>query len=537
MWVSMRRSVPIQLPLTLLLLLLLLCQTASAFDYELKLALNNRLHLQKNTIERLLRYSEERQLYDTRNYLAPYRNNVQYGLSASAQLKLEANDWFSVELAIDSGEMRPIGRLPQPVVVPLPDKVAAYLPDPIAQSTRDERRYLSNGQPFADEAEETYFIRQASLRFAIPETEWLSVEIGRMVSSVGSNLIYNDSALGIGVVIDLEPTKDIPLRFSLQALLPTRTWNSGLSSPLVELKGEYLLSFMESVGLSFTFYHDGDDNFGQHFVPSISEAAAVLWPDTVNSSAGYQSLIATLLGTAQPSDGNVFWLSLSGNKLFGDFSLAATFVLEFGSLRLGNPFYQIEQLSQSAPELYLTLPNSIPKDPVLNFDTLGFAVDLSFQYLVRESMAVGAFFLFLSGADNPYVRAKDDGYGSFLAVLPFVTHTNLFFSGGLNETFSGRQLSNAGINGRGVVALGPTFQWEPIESLALGSTAAALFSPIPSLYGGQFYGVEFDFQGAYDIIDYVRVSLEYDFLVAGDFFSREGVVHQILVGLDLSYER
>ena len=520
-----------------LLSVLMICESASAFDWDLKLGLNNRFHLQHNGIERYLRYSETRQLFDTKNYLAPKNHDVQYGVSVNALLKLEATSWFSVDLAIDSGEIRPIGRLPAAVVLPLPDKVAVYLPDPVAQATRDEHLVLSNGQPIADEAEQTLFVREASMRFAIPETEWLAVEIGRMVSSVGSNLIYNDSALGLAMIVDLEPLNRLPLRFTLQALLPTRSWNSGLKSPLVEIRSEYLLSFMESVGLNFAFYHDGDNNFGQHFVPSISEAAAVLFPEALNSSPGHQSLVATLLGTPQPSTGNLFWIGLFGNKLFGDLSIAATVILEVGHLRLGNPFYEVDQLSKTHEELAFSLPNIVPKIPVMEFDTLGFAADVSLQVALTESMSLGAFFLYLSGAGNPYIGQNDGGYGSFLAVLPYATHTNIFFSGGLNETFSGRQLTNSGINGRGVIALGPTFQWEPLTTLGVGSTVAALMSPIPSPYGGQFYGVEIDLQGAYDITDYLKVSLEYDLLVAGDFFSRAGVVQQLLIGLDLSYER
>jgi len=205
-------------------------------------------------------------------------------------------------------------------------------------------------------------------------------------------------------------------------------------------------------------------------------------------------------------------------------------------VRLDNPFAELARLADANG---IALPRTIPRQDRIELPVLGFALDLSGRYLITESMAVGGFFLLLSGERNPFLTADQgplDTYHSFLSVVPYLTHTNLFFSGGMNETFSGRQATTAGINRRGVIAPGATFEWEITDELKVGATTAALLSWAKSLAGGSFYGVEIDVEGSWSILSWLSVSLEYDLLVPGSFFSQRTPIHKLMVGLDLSYE-
>ena len=94
----------------------------------------------------------------------------------------------------------------------------------------------------------------------------------------------------------------------------------------------------------------------------------------------------------------------------------------------------------------------------------------------------------------------------------------------------------AGINGRGVIAPGANLTWEITDEIATGTTAVCLVSPVASSSGGKLYGVELDLEASYAPLSYLKLSLEYDLLLARDFFPRQEVIHKLLLGADLIYE-
>ena len=519
------------------LLLTVLPSTARAWEVELDLGLYNRFTLKANHVERMLRYDTSKSTFAVDSYLAPRLDEVHYSLFARAGVHVEATSWLSFGLSVDTGQINPTGRVPRFEEVKLSSVTykGKTLPGyTVGVTTTDhDRKVTSNGQQIKDEAGESFFIRQAFVRFAAPETGWVAVTVGRQAMEVGGGLIYNDYGLGAELSMDFEALRDTPVRAGLKVLLPTRAWDEGLRSPLLELRVDYVfssfLSLVESVGLSVAFFHDGDDNVSRLLDSTISEAVVQYYPNVDNNLVDY--VAAPALGYPTWSKANIVWFGLSGRKLLGDLMLSIDLQLEVGHIKLEDPFWGLTEGAVS-------LPSFLPQDEVLSLSTMGFAGEVTASYLLSESFSVGGFFLFLSGGDNPYAPGQAlESYGSFLSVVPYITHTNLFFSGGMNETFSGRQATTAGINGRGVVAFGPNVAWEIIDGLDVGATAALLFAPVESLAGGHFYGFEADLEGSYQVLDWLKVSAQYDMMVAGNFFPQKGVIHQFLLGLDVTYER
>jgi hypothetical protein len=518
--------------------MLLLClwptRAPALEELQLELGLHNRFTLRRNGIERLLRYSEALQAFDGPGYHRAAVDETYYSFLASAGIYLEPTRWLGLGLQLDSGEVNPTGRLPREGTVQLSSALASVFEDPPVLTTEDRRLVTASGQPIGQEARSTAFVRQAFLQLSAPETAWLTARAGRVATDVGSSLIYDDFGLGGRIVADLERLRDWPLRLSAKALLPTRSWTKGLRSPLVELKVDYvfssLLSLVEAVGLTFAYFHDGDNNMGQLFLPFIAEAA-VRSQDS-RDPALHRDLFGIALATEMPSRGDIFWVGVDGNKLIGDLMITGTVLLEVGSLSLENPFFPL--FRELPPD---RAPGFIPRAERVELSTLGVAVDLVLRYLITEQISLGAFVLYLSGEQNPFLSGDGLGrYTSFLGVVPYITHTNLFLSGGMNESFSGRNATTAGINGRGVVAAGATFAWDIIEDLSCGSTAAVLLAPVESMTGGKLYGVEVDLEGSYTLFERLKLSLEYDLLATGSFFPGGGVIHKLLVGLDLTYE-
>jgi hypothetical protein len=500
---------------------LLLATPATGFDLELDLGLFNRFTVRRNEVERLLRFDPARGAFDTSSFQQPVDDDLYPSQLARASLAIEATRWLALGLQVDSGELRWRARWPATDQVSLqPLGVSAEVP---VLSTREHRRVTANGQPIGDEAEETLLLRQAFVKLSAPRTNWLTLQAGRRDTEIASGLIYRDYGLGLELVADLELLKDWPWRLSAQLTIPTRGYRDNFDSPVITAQISYVISFLEELGLLVAYFRDRGDNFGQTMLPLLSElsvARADAQPQL------HTAMTAALMQVASSSSADLLWLGLSGNKLVGDLMLSGTALVQLGSVELGNP------LAQFAGALPFPVP---PTDPV-EVDTLAFALDLGARYLVTEGLALGGFFLLLSGEDNFFLTGRDPGrYGSFLSLVPYLTHTNIFFSGGMNETFSGRQTTTAGLGGRGVIAGGLSGDWEIRDDLVVGTTAALLASHKPSLNHGRLYGVELDLEGSYRVFDWLQVSLEYDILFCGDFFGQEAAIHRLLVGLDLTY--
>ncbi|MCC6749373.1 MAG: hypothetical protein IT371_17040 [Deltaproteobacteria bacterium] len=515
-------------PIILLTLLGGLPASAEAYELEFDLGLYNRFSAKVNEVERLLRYDLARAAWDTSGYLNPSRNDLSYGLVASAGVYFAPTKWLGLGLDVDSGLLKPYGRLPATQALTL-QRLGSVFGSPEVVTTGDAHPATANERRIRDEARATAFVRQAYVRLLAPKTGWLKVDLGRRRTELADGLIYDDFATGVRLVADFDLLRGLPLRLSAQAVLPNHDFTVGLRSPLVEAKVEWVISMMESLGLLFAYYRDGDDNFSHFFSPLVGEAAVRTAGRLEPAVHGELFAVASTLGGS--SRANLFWVGAAGNKLIGDLTLSGTFLVQLGTVRVDNPFAPLASLPVRWPAL-------LPRAERLEIATLGFALDTSARYLLRENLTLSGFFLYLSGEENPFTQGERTSgrYGSFISVVPYLTHTNLFFSGGLNETFSGRQASSSGLNGRGVIAPGAGLDWEITERVAVGTTLAGLFAQEVSPTGGRVYGLEVDLEARWEIASWVKASVEYDVLVPGSFFAQRGVAHKVLVGLDVSYE-
>jgi hypothetical protein len=114
-----------------------------------------------------------------------------------------------------------------------------------------------------------------------------------------------------------------------------------------------------------------------------------------------------------------------------------------------------------------------------------------------------------------------------------VTATNLFFAGGLSESFAARQSSAPGVNGRGVTAPGVTLTFDPVSSVGIDLKAAYLVAPVRGPFGGRVYGTEADAGISWAIRDGILLGAELDVLWPGDFYLGSKTVYKAIVGLDL----
>jgi len=130
----------------------------------------------------------------------------------------------------------------------------------------------------------------------------------------------------------------------------------------------------------------------------------------------------------------------------------------------------------------------------------------------------GVFFLYLSGQSG--ARQEVGGhFTSFVGIYPYITRTNVFFSGGMNQNFSARHISSSGVNARGVLAPGLNLGLDITSDLLLRLCGAMLFAQGEHAQShSRFYGIEGDFNLEWAVASWGRMLLEFDYFYSGDFF-------------------
>ncbi len=473
-----------------------------AIDFNLRLS--NRFFIKRNQLD-----------LESGNPLDLRFDKDELGYSAFAAAGLDFDFWqaIALHLSVDSGELkfRPLG---------------SYDPDLAASVTASSRTVM-------DEAERTGFLREAYLSSSVGRDGWFSVKAGKMLISTGNGFIMDNYALGAAVGADLDLGFEVPWKISVDALLPNGDFtNDGKKSPLVYFDTAYLMSFFEEVGVFFAWYQDNDNSIGDIMRSVIGEAIL----NGQLSGNVDQALAEAVMAADIHTHGDLFWVGLRANKIFERASMSLTAIVEFGKFDFAIDLPALPQL-----------PDKITGRP----SCFGGMADLSFYYDLTDGLTLGGFFLFLSGetfSKDEVRRGALNKYNSFISVYPYITRTNLFFSGGMNQNFSARGFSASGINGRGVLAPGLTLGWDIVEDLNVRLVGAALFSHGAHLTSEKrFYGIEADLNAEWKITNFLSILLEVDYLHTGSFFNFEkplgnpqGFVAEpeafkVMLGLDLFY--
>ena len=165
----------------------------------------------------------------------------------------------------------------------------------------------------------------------------------------------------------------------------------------------------------------------------------------------------------------------------------------------------------------------------------GSAAWLRYQVSPWPWLSVTPWFLYLSGDRPPPEKRAlglPAGYGAFLGVNPYVTATNLFFRGGLSETFAARQATAPGVNGRGVIAPGLDLVLDAGRDVDLEARVAWLGAEDAGPWGGKTYGTEIDLSATWAPARWVSFGAELDVLLPGDFFGVGTTVYKTVLAVD-----
>ncbi len=382
----------------------------------------------------------------------------------------------------------------------------------------------SNGRPVGDEASRTGFLREAWVGASFGRADFATVRAGRKRFTVGDGFIFDDWATGMEADLDIGaigPSFDL----GFAALHPSRDfpWLDTIS-PLLVLRADYLPSLFEHAGVFAAVFRDRSGNVAQLFQGANVETSAIRLQGLAEGSAAYaresQTLAGILSGQAN-GDATLFWLGTSGALAPARHQrLGWTAALVAGSLQLQLP-------AGNGADL---IPSQV------NATVFGQLVSARYSFELTHEVGVGGFFIFLSGDVPPAEKARlgeGSSYGGFLGVSPYVTATNIFFQGGVSESFAARQATAPGVNGRGVIAPGVNVTWDPAVHFGVDARAAWLLAPQAGPYGGQDYGPEVDLELTWSPLRWLTFAAEGDVLVPGDFFGGGSPITKVVLGVDL----
>ena len=482
--------------------------------------------------------------FDTSTYLSPQGEDSYLSTFISAGVDGQRGR-FSFALTADSGELRSqTFPLLAPVCFSSLSRSGLELSGsgrcntvvagrrtlfPIEETLLAHPELTSNGRSIADEASATLFIREAWVAMTFGKNDFGLLRVGRKRFNVADGFVYDDWGTGLEANLDLGalgPSFDV----GAEVFYPTRDVPEaeGWGSLMLSVHANYLPGLFEHVGVFGAYFRDRANAVVELFRGSLAEASVVKLENSQLGSTTYVNESRRLvLEFDQPLNGaaDLGWAGTSGALSFAGMKLEFTGALAFGQLTI--------------PDVTVSDVTTVRLATQTNYRAntlLGELAHLRLRRSIGSKVELGGFFIYLSGDQPPMVKAAEGlaaRYDGFLGVSPYVTDTNIFFNGGISESFAARQATAPGVNGRGVIAPGLTASYDPFTTFGIDGRAAYLVAPSIGPFGGRVYGPEFDLELNYTPVRWLTLAAEGDVLFPGDFFPAGPAVTKVVLGFDL----
>lgn len=494
----------------------------------------------------LVLFDPARETFALERYLAP-DGSVRYGslfASVRAEGRLLGGDLRWV-LAADTGEVRRRA-FPQVVDVCLVDRFRSstglavagggrcgmqmQLQTPVValdSTTPADPVLTSNGRPVHEELRKTLLVREAYAAWSFGRAGFATLRAGRKRTTVGDGFVHDDYSTGVELDLDLGaigPRLDV----TLGVFQPTRDFPGSAAgvSPVAALRVDFLPSLFEHAGLFVAGLRDRTGSIAELVRGSLVEwgVGNLARATGTAGEAAAGRLLAQVLSAPLESDASLGWLGTSGSlaPLRGQ-RLGWTLALQGGTLH---------RLTSTNVAGTSTWDEDVP--------LRGRLASVRWDLDLGDRVSAGAFFLYLSGGLPPVrgpagnaLPGRDGSYDAFLGIAPFVTATNLFFGGGLADTFAARQVSAPGVNGRGVVAPGLTLAVDPHPQVSIQAKGAWLRADVTGPFGGKIYGTEADLAVTWAPRAWLLLGVELDALWPGDFYAARDTVYKTVLAVDV----
>ncbi|MCX7943736.1 MAG: hypothetical protein N2746_04440 [Deltaproteobacteria bacterium] len=410
-----------------------------------------------------------------------------------------------------------------------------------------------NYKPVSDYARDSLFIDELYMEYE----NSLQLSVGKKNLSASTDYVFNDYVFFIKSDFHLYKRQKKRLTLELQYNSIDGYFNTDYKgSPMLTLNLSYRNGKLFGLSIFSSLFYDNDNAFGkiyESFVDSfLINKVTVSNMDTLKmcsdklsecilvDSRGY--IIWTGLDLFGKAKGLYYKLVLIGN--YGDIDISPYLNVEGKKVNIYAKKKKAEKLIQyvrdkngdsSSSEAYTNNEESILNRYLPSRKLLGYMFFINGGYKLFESLDISPYFLFMSGEND---LEKSGFLNSFISVKSYITLSNIFFSGGLNETASTRNFSMAGVNGKGVINPGIWLKFNKDElPLKVNFGIMKFLADAKNVNGKIDYGTELDFISTYSILDCMDLSLEIDYFIVGNFFRDEdrGIKNpfKILLGVNI----
>jgi hypothetical protein len=445
----------------------------------------------------------------------------------------EASSWLGFRLDVDSGLFRSQSFPDTVETCASPTSPSGLAPvgggacnGPgrflLATTASGPRQITSNGLTFQEEASQTAFVRQLYAEVDAGPAGAFHARLGRQRLRIGDGFVYDDWGLGLDLDLDVGAFGP-PLAFSASVFYPSRSWPTGseLKYPAVAMTAEWTPSLGEWIGVWGAWSSDRSGDAASVLQQGQVEGQVVELEATAPGSVAYRAAsrrLAILLNSTGSGATSLGWAGVSGRL---------------------EPTTRIE-LRFTAGAAFGTVGATSPSGgtaAAVEVPALGWLLTARLTVQPGSGFTVSPFFVWLTGDSPPSSQQIASGagaWGGFLAISPYVTATNLFFQGGIAESYADRRASGSGVNARGVIAPGVQVGWTPGHGFDATLKAAWLWADQPSGFGGSSYGPEVDLNLSWSPWPWLSVLAEADLLAMGDFFPGQGLARKFILGINLS---
>ncbi len=479
-------------------------------------------------------FDEAAQVFASGLYLTPGASQGYASGLVFAAAGWEATSWLGFRLDVDSGLVR-AQSFPNGVVVCTSSTSPSGLVPEGAGACSTTARYLlpttttgpsevtSNGLTFSEEASQTAFIRQAYAEVTAGRAGAFHARLGRQRLRIADGFVYDDWGLGLDLDLDVGAFGP-PFAFSASAFYPSRAWPTGTAwkYPAVAVTAEWTPSLGEWIGLWGAWSSDASGDAATILQEGLVEGQVVELEATAPGSVAYRAAsrrLAVLLNSPGTGTTSLGWAGVSGRLDLSTWSeLRFTAGAAFGTVGT-------------------TTSGTGGTAVAVDVPTLGWLLTARFTAQPGSGFTLSPFFIWLTGDSPPSSQQIASGsgtWGGFLAISPYITATNLFFQGGIAESYADRRTSGSGVNARGVVAPGVQVGWTPGHGFDATLKAAWLWADQPSGFGGASYGPEVDLNLSWSPWRWLSVLAEADLLALGDFFPGQGLARKFILGVNVS---
>ncbi len=444
----------------------------------------------------------------------------------------EATSWLGFRLDVDSGLVRsqrfptvavvcPSTTSPSGLALTSGGACTAPARYDLATTTYGASEITTNGQSFSTEASQTAFIRQLYVEASAGRAGAFHARLGRQRLRIADGFVYDDWGLGLDLDLDVGAFGP-PLAFSASVFYPSRAWPSGSDwqYPVVSATAEWTPSLGEWVGIWGAWSSDSERGRRDH---PPAGARRERRGGAAAHHAGLGRLPRRLAPDGEPPDRADAGQLQPG--LARRVRPARALLLERGEVHRGSG---LRDGGDGRAERHVDHPVDVP--------TLGWLLSGRLVVQPGSGFTVSPFFVWLTGDSSPstqQILSGSGSWGGFLAISPYITATNLFFQGGISESYANRQASASGVNARGVVAPGLEVRWTR-GTFDATAKAAWLWADEASAQGGVSYGPEFDLNLAWSPVRWLSVLAEADVLAMGNFFPGQGVARKFILGVNVS---